>query len=28
VSTETRFEDGNLILTRIYNAPREAVFEA
>lgn len=27
-NTETKFEDGNLIVTRIYEAPRELVFEA
>ncbi len=26
--TETRFEDGKLHVTRVYDAPREAVFEA
>ena len=28
MSTELKFEDGNLIVTRTYDAPREAVFEA
>ena len=28
MSTETRFEDGNLIVTRTFEAPRPAVFEA
>lgn len=28
MSTETKFEDGNLIVTRTYAAPRELVFEA
>lgn len=28
MTTETTFEDGNLIVTRIYNAPIEDVFEA
>ena len=28
MSTETKFEDGNLIVTRVYDAPREAVFDA
>lgn len=28
MSTDIRFEDGNLIVTRVYDAPREAVFEA
>ncbi|MEM8883338.1 MAG: SRPBCC domain-containing protein [Planctomycetota bacterium] len=28
MSTDIQFEDGNLIVTRIYDAPREAVFEA
>ena len=28
MSTETRFEDGKLIVTRVYDAPRELVFEA
>ena len=26
--TQTRFEDGKLVVTRVYEAPREAVFEA
>lgn len=28
MTTETKFEDGNLIVTRTYDAPRELVFEA
>lgn len=28
MSTETRLENGNLIVTRVYAAPRELVFEA
>ena len=28
MSTEMKFEDGNLVATRTYDAPREAVFEA
>ena len=28
MSTEVKFEDGNLIVTRVYDAPREDVFEA
>ncbi len=28
MSTEIQFEDGNLIVTRTYAAPREAVFDA
>jgi len=28
MSTEVKFEDGNLIITRRYDAPRELVFEA
>lgn len=28
MTTETKFEDGKLIVTRIYDAPRELVFEA
>lgn len=28
MTTETRFEDGKLIVTRVYDAPRELVFEA
>ena len=28
MSTNTRFEDGKLIVTRVYAAPRELVFEA
>ena len=28
MTTETKFEDGKLIVTRTYSAPREAVFEA
>ncbi len=28
MSTETRFEDGKLYVSRVYEAPREAVFEA
>ncbi len=28
MKTETKFEDGKLTVTRIYEAPREAVFEA
>ena len=28
MSTETRFEDGNLIVTRVFAASRELVFEA
>lgn len=28
MTTETSFEDGNLVITRTYEAPREAVFEA
>lgn len=28
MTTETRFEDGKLYVTRVYDAPREAVFEA
>ncbi|MEM9410971.1 MAG: SRPBCC domain-containing protein [Planctomycetota bacterium] len=28
MTTEARFEDGRLIVTRTYNAPRELVFEA
>ena len=28
MSTVTRFEDGKLIVTRVYSAPRELVFEA
>ncbi len=28
MSTEVKFEDGNLIVTRTYDAPRELVFEA
>ncbi len=27
-NTDIRFEDGTLYVTRIYNAPREAVFDA
>ena len=28
MNTEIKFEDGNLIVTRIYDAPRDLVFEA
>ena len=28
MTTDIRFEDGNLIVTRAYDAPREAVFDA
>ena len=28
MTTETKFEDGKLIVTRTYSAPKEAVFEA
>ncbi len=28
MTTETKFEDGKLYVTRVYDAPREAVFEA
>ena len=28
MTTEFKFEDGNLIATRVYDAPRELVFEA
>ena len=28
MSTDVKFEDGNLIVTRVYDAPRELVFEA
>ncbi len=28
MSTEVKFQDGNLVVTRTYDAPREAVFEA
>ncbi len=28
MSTETKFEDGNLIVTRVYDAPRDVVFDA
>lgn len=28
MSTDVKFEDGNLIVSRVYDAPREAVFDA
>ncbi len=28
MSTDVKFEDGNLIVSRVYDAPRDAVFEA
>lgn len=28
MSTDVKFEDGNLVVSRVYAAPREAVFEA